>query len=87
MNTEYKAIKFHLVPLTGFKKYFIFDEIDNYLPYAIDNNATIYTKINLQKCKSLSNFKICEITSPIYRTNVENCMTNLIFYKKKIKIV
>lgn len=69
IRMQYTALKFHPIPLTGYKKYFIFDDLDIAALYAINSKITEYTQINLNKCKSLLNLKICEITAPIYSTN------------------
>lgn len=78
---DYTVYKFTPIPMSGWTRYYIFDNIKNQ-PVAVDSNFTEYTVIDLNFCTSINDFKICEITSVVHTFNQEeSCYARLIKYK------
>ncbi|XP_008214434.1 uncharacterized protein LOC103317657 [Nasonia vitripennis] len=78
---HYTVYKFTPIPMSGWKRYYIFDSIKNQ-PVAVDSNFTEYSVIDLNVCTSINDFKICEITSAVHTFNEEeSCYAHLIKYK------
>ena len=77
-GVSYKVFKFTPVPMSGWTKYYIYDNLSD-KPIAISLSMGEYTIINADKCSSFDQFKICEITYPIHRLVKESsCYSHIL---------